>query len=137
MNDQEKRNEYLSERNLLVQSEMTVQKAFDQTLLLVVTGAIVLSVTFVTSQEINYCTDLLLAAWVFWVLTILLQIVAQLLAAKALDEQQVILAEVYLNEEKEYRHNPYNQPVLIINLFALACFAVGVVLFLLFITKIL
>lgn len=135
MIDQERRTEYMQERMLLVQMESDSYKSFGQSLLLVTTGALALSVTFVTSLEIETDFDLALIAWLFWVCSITFQLVSKIWSGKSLAEQQLIISEFYENKIDFYRKNPYNSTVHSFNAYSLSSFVIAAVVFLVFIYR--
>jgi hypothetical protein len=92
-----------------------------------------LSVSFVTQQDISVWFEIVLISWLMWIMSIILQLVSKIWSAKALVEQQAILAEVYCNKTKEYRENKYNKIVHCLNTLAIASFTLGASTFLLFV----
>lgn len=135
MDNLKKRQEYLDERKYLMHAEAESYKSFGQSLLLVTTGALALSVTFITSLEVKICTEYAVIAWVGWVVSIYFQLSSKVASARALSEAQDIITEAYSNDQTEYRDNPYNQKVHKHNFLSLAAFSFGTVVFLCFVYK--
>ncbi len=127
--------EYVQERNFLAQLEAESYRGFDKTLLALSSGAIALSVTFIEKFDIARCPDLLVLAWVSWIISIFLQLISYIVASKAMREEQVILNEQYREYEKDARKNPYSGVSTQLNIAALTAFAIGVLVFLLFVVS--
>lgn len=133
MNNQNKRNEYLKERGLLVHLEMEAYKNLDKTLLVLSSSAIALSVAFIDKVYYAAFLCLIVSSWILWLVSIFLQLISLYITPKAMREEQAILNEQYKDDSKEPRENKYSGKPNSLTSWALATFGLGALLFTVFI----
>lgn len=121
------RNEYLSERQVLINLEAEAYRSFDKTLITVSSGAIALSIGFFGRVDITHFKILLLNSWLLWLCSIILQLISLYITPKAMREEQAILNERYLGSPE--RKNKFVGRPSIFNLLSLGAFGLGTVLF--------
>ena len=80
--------------------EKISQGHFDTALLSVSSGAIALSVTVVIRDAVLICTALIAIAWVFWLLSIFLQLSSHLASISGVRRQIFIVQEDCTDENK-------------------------------------
>lgn len=132
MNNQDKRNEYLKEREILVHLEMEAYRNFDKILLTLSSGAIALSVAFIDKVYYMFLY-LIIFSWILWLVSIFLQLISLFITPKAMREEIIILNEQYKDDLKEPRKNKYSGKPSLLTFWALATFGLGTLLFIIFI----
>ncbi|MFH1897956.1 MAG: hypothetical protein ABH886_06925 [Candidatus Desantisbacteria bacterium] len=137
-NQQMDRKEYLEERRLLVSLESEAYKSFDKTLLVLSSGAIALSMTFIDKLHCATFLYLLVISWIFWIVSIFLQLFSFVVSSKAMREELAILNEQYNDYSKDPRQNKYSDNKMsimsMLNYVSIGAFALGTLLFIVFIT---
>ncbi len=129
------RNEYMEERKLLANLEAESYRSFDKALLTFSSGAIALSITFLEKFSPGSNIHLLIASWLFWLLSILFQLISYYISAKAMREELSILNEQYRDYKSEAKINKWTGWPSRTNLIALSSFLIGTILFLIFIIQ--
>ncbi len=124
------RNEYMDERRLLAGLEAESSRSFDKALLTFSSGAIALSVTFLEKFNLSDFSCLLITCWIFWLSSIVFQLLSYLVSAKAMREELAILNKQYKDYEVESMKNKYTGWPTKLNLIALTAFLIGTLIFL-------
>jgi hypothetical protein len=97
MNDDREKmwNEYVRQKEQLDHLEADSYKSLDKTLLVLSSGAISLSMTFIDRLPISDFTFLLMFSWMFWLLSIFSQLISLYLTPKAMREEGKKLNEQF------------------------------------------
>lgn len=127
------RKEYLEERKRLYDKEWESYRDFDKTLITVSSGAIALSVTFVANFTLPVLQIFIFVSWVFWLLTIVMEIFSFQVSATALRRESEILAAQYRDLLSENEENKFIGYAGKLNFLAFASFMTGAYFFLAFI----
>jgi hypothetical protein len=153
------REEYLEERKILVELESRAYSTYDRTIITLASGAIAVSITFSSSilrgdSTLSWTVYLLFASWLFWLLSILSQLMSFLITAKVMRNAVERLNSEYLEYEEGRPINEMIASVLgtketqkpidpkgfdkyagwptFLNKYSLGTFTAGVIIFLIF-----
>lgn len=129
------RQEYVNERKVLLDIETEAVRGFDKTLLVLSSGALLLSMNFLASKISLTFLGFLIAAWVFWILSTLSQLTSYIVTTKAIREEMKILNEQYKNYEKDARLNQYEGIASKISTTSFITFILGIASFFIFVIK--
>jgi hypothetical protein len=134
----QQRQEYLDSMRFLSEGESRSFSNLEKSLLVLTTGALALSVTFlqVVKGAVD-CLDIAVIAWIFWVMSLTSQLASYYLSARAFREEQEIISEQYRKREPQVsgRTNIFTPMVHTSNQASISLFILGAIIFLLFVYR--
>lgn len=134
IHEEQHRREYLQTRQTFVEMQVSTYKTYDRALLFLSSGAIVLSITVLETNEISDTSaGFLFCAWAFWFCSLLTQLRSYLLSSDSLDHEIAQCDKAYENKNYKSKENKYNKWVKLFNRASFIFFALGSFVFLLFV----
>jgi hypothetical protein len=131
-NGEDERKVYLDERKQLVESERDTAKTFDTSMITITSGALALSLVFVKEVAPDpKNVYVLIGAWVFFVLA-LLMIMSSFLTSQAATRKQRDILDCLQNDPNTSQENKDAIRTLRLNWAAIFSFLIAIVLFVIF-----
>ncbi|KAB2878775.1 hypothetical protein F9K33_12045 [bacterium] len=129
------RQEYLTERKLLIELESTAASTFDKAMLTLSAGAIGLSITFTEKIASNpICKEFLYTSWCFLLVSLLAILSSFITSQHALREQRDNLDGRY-NEMDFKEKTTFAMVTNILNWLSISTFTIGIIFLIIFAIK--